>query len=58
VTGRGAELPRPKAWTVRAADRQAFQGWRRLLAAVPDNLDRARVALTSDPAMSISGNIR
>jgi hypothetical protein len=49
VTGRGEELPRPKPWTVRAADRQAYQGWQRLLAAVPDNLDRAWVAMTSFP---------
>ena len=49
MTGRGAELPRPKSWTMRAADRQAYQGWQRLLAAVPDNLDRAWVALTGDP---------
>jgi hypothetical protein len=34
---------------VRAADRQAYQGWQRLLTAVPDNLDRAWVALTSKP---------
>lgn len=49
MTGRGAELPRPKPWSVRAVDRQAYQGWQHLLAAVPDNLDRAWVALTSDP---------
>jgi hypothetical protein len=49
MSGRGAELPRPRPWVVRAADRQAYQGWQRLLAAVPDNLDRAWVALTSDP---------
>ncbi len=49
MTGRGAEIPRPRPWTVRAADRQAYQGWQRLLTVVPDNLDRAWVALTSDP---------
>ena len=49
MTGRGAELPRPNPWAVRAADRQAHQGWQRLLSAVPDNLDRAWVAFTSDP---------
>src|SRR3982750_464272 len=49
VTGRGAELPRPKPWAVRAVDRQAYQGWQRLLGAAPENLDRAWVALTSDP---------
>jgi hypothetical protein len=36
-------------WLVRAADRQAYQGWQRLLTVAPDNLDRAWVALTSDP---------
>ena len=49
MTGRGAEIPRPRPWTVRAADRQAYQGWQRLLTVVPDNLDRAWVALTNDP---------
>lgn len=49
MTGRGAEIPRPKPWTVRAIDRQAYQGWQRLLGAIPGNLDRAWVALTSDP---------
>lgn len=49
MTGRGAQLPRPRPWLVRAVDRQAYQGWQHLLAAVPDNLDRAWVALTSDP---------
>lgn len=34
---------------MRAADRQAYQGWLNLLAAVPENLDRAWVAITSDP---------
>jgi hypothetical protein len=49
MTGQGTEIPRPRPWTVRAADRQAYQGWQRLLTAVPDNLDRAWVALTNDP---------
>jgi hypothetical protein len=34
---------------VRAADRQAYQGWQRLLTGAADNLGRAWVALTSDP---------
>lgn len=34
---------------MRAADRQAYQGWRQLLATAPENLDRAWVALTADP---------
>jgi hypothetical protein len=34
---------------VRAADRQAYQGWQRLLTQARDNLDRAWVALTGDP---------
>jgi hypothetical protein len=49
MSGRGEEIPRPHPWLVRAADRQARQGWQRLLTAVPENLDRAWVALTSDP---------
>jgi hypothetical protein len=49
MSGRGAELSRPKPWLVRAADRQAYQGWQQLLSVVPDNLDRAWVALTGDP---------
>lgn len=49
MTGRGEHIARPHPWLVRAADRQAFQGWQRLLAAVPENLDRAWVAITGDP---------
>jgi hypothetical protein len=49
VSGRGEELPRPRPWSVRAADRQAYQGWQHLLAVAAENLDRAWVALTSDP---------
>lgn len=49
MTGRGAEIPRPKPWIVRAADRQAYQGWQRLLTTVPDNLDRAWMAMTGNP---------
>jgi hypothetical protein len=49
VSGRGEEIARPRPWLVRAADRQAYQGWQRLLTAVPENLDRAWVAITSDP---------
>jgi hypothetical protein len=49
VTGRGEQILRPRPWLVRAADRQAYQGWQRLLGMVPENLDRAWVALTGDP---------
>lgn len=49
MSGRGEPIPRPRPWLVRAADRQAYQGWQRLLTVAPDNLDRAWVALTSDP---------
>lgn len=49
MTGRGEELSRPKPWTVRAADRRAYAGWQQLLRQVPDSLDRAWVAITSDP---------
>jgi hypothetical protein len=49
VTGRGEEIPRPRPWLVRAVDRRACQGWQQLLAAAPENLDRAWVAITCDP---------
>lgn len=49
MSGRGQEIPRPRPWLVRAADRQAFRGWQQLLTAAPDNLDRAWVAITGDP---------
>ena len=51
MTGRGTEISRPKPWHVCAVDRQAFQGWQRLLSVVPDNLDRAcGNAAIGDPA--------
>ncbi|GAA3377941.1 hypothetical protein GCM10020367_55590 [Streptomyces sannanensis] len=34
---------------MRAADRQAYTGGQQLLAQVPENLDRAWVAITSEP---------
>lgn len=40
---------RPHPWLVRAADRQAYQGWQQLLTNAAENLDRAWVALTSEP---------
>src|SRR5262252_6292863 len=49
MTGRGEEIPRPRPWLVRAADRQAHKGWQHLLSSATDNLDRAWVAITSDP---------
>ncbi|WP_457031489.1 hypothetical protein [Kitasatospora sp. P5_F3] len=49
MTGRGEELPRPQPWCVRAADRQAYAGWQLLLKQVPENLDRAWVAITGEP---------
>lgn len=49
MSGRGEEILRPRPWIVRAADRQAYAGWQQLLAQVPENLDRAWVAITSEP---------
>lgn len=49
MSGRGEELDRPNPWLVRAADRQAFRGWQQLLTEAAENLDRAWVAITSDP---------
>jgi hypothetical protein len=49
MAGRGDDVPRPKPWRVRFADRRAVEGWKHLLAQAPENLDRARVAITSDP---------
>jgi hypothetical protein len=49
VSARGEMIERPNPWLVRAADRQAFQGWQQLLRAARDSLDRAWVAITSDP---------
>jgi hypothetical protein len=39
----------PNRRVVRAADRQSYQGRQRLSTAAPENLDRAWVAITSDP---------
>ncbi|MEO3854992.1 hypothetical protein ABGB08_08795 [Acrocarpospora sp. B8E8] len=47
--GRGDEVRRPTGWIVRLVDRQAAQGWATLLAQVPENLDRAWLAITGDP---------
>jgi hypothetical protein len=49
VSARGEVIERPNPWLVRAADRQSFQGWQQLLRAAGDSLDRAWVAITSDP---------
>jgi hypothetical protein len=49
VSGRGEPIERPNPWLVRAADRQAYQGWQQILTAAKDNLDRAWVAITADP---------
>ncbi|MFC7385196.1 hypothetical protein [Sphaerisporangium rhizosphaerae] len=40
---------RPKPWVVRFADRKAAEGWQHLLRQALENLDRAWVAITSDP---------
>lgn len=47
--GRGDEVRRPTGWIVRLVDRQAAKGWAELLSQVPDNLDRAWLAITADP---------
>lgn len=49
MTKRGDEIPRPTPWHVRAADRQAAKGWDELAGQVLPALDRAWVAITSDP---------
>jgi hypothetical protein len=49
VAKRGEEIPRPKPWTVRAADRRAGEGWEQLVAQSSEAADRAWVAMTSDP---------
>jgi hypothetical protein len=49
MTGRGAEVPRPRPWLVRFADRRAAEGWSHLLAQAMENLDRAWVSITTDP---------
>jgi hypothetical protein len=46
---KGDEARRPTGWVVRLVDRQAAVGWAALLAQVPENLDRAWVAITTDP---------
>jgi hypothetical protein len=38
VSGRGEEIQRPHPWLVRAADRQAYQGWQQLLTNAAENL--------------------
>lgn len=46
---KGDEARRPTGWVVRLVDRRAAVGWAALLAHVPENLDRAWVAITADP---------
>ncbi len=41
MTGRGQDVPRPKPWIVRFADRRAAEGWNQLLTQALENLDRA-----------------
>lgn len=49
TTRRGDEIPRPRPWTIRAADLAAGKGWETLRAQHPEAADRAWVAMTSDP---------
>lgn len=49
MVGRGEEIPRPKPWTVRAADRQAYEAWQQLVAQSRQAADRVWVEMTSDP---------
>jgi hypothetical protein len=49
MSGRGDDVPRPNPWRVRFADRKAAQGWQSLLTQAAENMDRAWVAITSDP---------
>ena len=47
--GRGDEVRRPTGWIVRVANRRVAEGWSALIAQAPENLDRAWVAITTDP---------
>ncbi|SRR5882724_7579591 len=49
MTKRGDEIPRPQPWIVRTVDRQAAKGWDELAGQVLAAVDRAWVAITSDP---------
>ncbi|MGW7482896.1 hypothetical protein ACWGH8_30375 [Nonomuraea muscovyensis] len=49
MAGLGDDVPRPRPWRVRFADRRAAEAWSHLLAHARDNLDRAWVAITADP---------
>ena len=49
MTKRGEDIPRPKPWAVRAADRRAGSGWDELVRNTPEAADRAWVAITSSP---------
>ena len=49
MTRRGDDIPRPRPWRVRAADRTAGVGWDQLVANYPEAADRAWVAMTSNP---------
>ena len=46
---RGADIPRPKHWTVKAADRQAAVGWDLFVSQPLEAADPAWVAMASDP---------
>lgn len=49
TTKRGDAVPRPKPWTVRAADLTAGKGWDSLVAQFPEAADRTWVAMSSEP---------
>ena len=49
MTKRGDDITRPRLWRVRAAHRQAGEGWDLLVSQHSEAADRAWVAFTSDP---------
>lgn len=46
---RGDEVRRPTGWMMRVTDKRSARGWVELLAQAHANLDRAWVAITTDP---------
>lgn len=49
TTRRGDTIPRPKPWTVKAADLTAGKGWDTLASQHAEAADRTWIAITTDP---------
>ena len=57
MSGRGEQIPRPRPWLVRAADRRAFQGWQQVLTTEQTTSIEHGSPLPAIPATSTSASI-